>query len=391
MESLPGVNEFTRSVIERIKRVVGRGTGELHTPVLGDLEKKWLMECIDSGYVSSVGPFVTRFEQELAAFVGSNHVVAVSSGTAGLHAALLVSGVEPNDEVIVPSLTFIATANAVTYCGAVPHFVDACPSTFGIDPEALRTWLRSVARSKNGICTNSKSGRIIRAIVPVHIFGHPCRIDEIVEVAREFGLAVIEDAAESLGSSLNNRHCGTFAQIGVVSFNGNKVLTTGAGGAVFTDNEATAHRVRHLTTTAKLPHPWEFLHDSIGFNYRMANVNAAVGLAQLAQLPSFLESKRRLALQYQDAFADFEGARIYVELPNRTSNYWLQTLILDSQRKSLRDDVLRAAHLNDLKCRPAWNPLHTLAPYRMHPRASMPVTDDLTGRVINVPSSAGLA
>ena len=300
-------------IVDAVRSVVGPGPAALHEPSFGGNEWSYVKECLDSTFVSSVGKFVDRFEDDLARFTGAKYAVAVVNGTAALHIAMRMVGVVAGDEVLVPALTFVATANAVTYCGATPHFVDCEESTLGMDASALRDYLGSIARISEGACINRSTGRIIRAVVPMHAFGNPLDIEVLMEVAREFHLTVIEDAAESLGSYVAGRHTGTFGTIGTLSFNGNKTVTTGGGGALITDDSGLAKLAKHLTTTAKMPHRWEYFHDQIGFNYRMPNINAALGCAQLEQLPGFLDSKRRLFERYKSAFAHIPEVRLVEE------------------------------------------------------------------------------
>jgi aminotransferase in exopolysaccharide biosynthesis len=378
-------------VIAAIRSVIGDQAAALHEPRFAGNEWRYLRECLDSTFVSSAGKFVDRFEADLAAYTGARHAVAVVNGTAALHVALRLAQVRQNDEVLVPALTFVATANAVTYCGAVPHLADSELGTLGLDPRALRAYLQRVTEMRNGQCVNRSSGRVIRALVPMHAFGHPFDIEGMLSVAREFSLAVVEDAAESLGSYVANRHTGTFGLMGVLSFNGNKTVTTGGGGAILTDDSALAARARHLTTTAKVPHRWEYRHDEIGYNYRMPNLNAALGCAQLEQLPGFLQAKRRLYQQYAAAFTAVAGVRLLAEPRDCRSNYWLQTLLLDEQHADQRDAVLAAANDAGLMARPAWTLMHRLPAFDSCPRMPLPVAESLERRLINLPSSAHLA
>ena len=384
---------LTIPILTALREVLGppEPVHPLHVPRFAGNESRYTQECIDSTFVSSVGPFVDRFEEELAEVTGAGKVVAVVNGTAALHMALVLSGVEPGDEVLVPALTFVATAAAVRYCGAVPHFVEVEDTTLGMDPAALREHLRAVAETTtDGSCRNRRTGRRLRAMVPVHVYGQPCRIEELAELAAEYGIALVEDAAEALGSRLHGRHAGTFAPIGTLSFNGNKTLTTGGGGALLLADEATARRARHLTTTAKVPHRWEYDHDELGYNYRMPNLNAALGCAQLEQLPDFLRSKRTLFHRYREALTGVEGVRLLEERPGTESNYWLQTLILDEDRADQREDLLAATNEAGYLTRPAWKLMNHLQPYADCPTAPLPVAESLERRVINLPSSAGL-
>ena len=362
----------------------------LHEPRFSGNELKYVKECIDSTFVSSVGKFVDRFEKELADYTEAKYAVAVVNGTAALHMALLLAGVESGDEVLVPALSFVATANAVRYCDAEPHFVDSEERTLGMDPEALRIHLNSATENRSGACVNRKTGCRIRAIVAVHIFGHPCNLDVLSAVARDFNLVLIEDAAESLGSKYQGQHTGTFGLLSTFSFNGNKTITTGGGGALLTDDPELAKRAKHLTTTAKIPHRWEYLHDDVGYNYRMPNINAALGCAQLEQLPEILASKRRLFKLYQDAFQKITQVRVFAEPEDSQSNYWLQTLLLDESVIDQREKILEATNAVGLMTRPVWELLHKLAPYRDCPSAKLPVAESLKHRIVNLPSSPGL-
>ena len=385
------MSDFVERVLGAVQVALGPGKFSLHEPTFAGNESVYLKECIDSTFVSSVGPFVDRFEAELAAYTGAGQAVATVNGTSALHVALLLAGVQPDDEVLVPSLSFVATASAVRYCGGIPHFVDSSESTLGIDPAALREWLQSMTELHSGFTRNRVTGRRIPAVVPMHTFGHPCDIDGLQSVARDFNLTIVEDAAESLGSRYRDQHTGTFGMLGILSFNGNKTITTGGGGAILTNNPDLARRAKHLTTTAKVPHRWGFAHDEIGFNYRMPNVNAALGCAQLEQLPGFLASKRRLFERYLEAFENLRGVKVFGEPPSCTSNYWLQTLILDESESGRRDDILASTNDSGLMTRPAWSLLHQLKPYAEYPRAPLPVAENLEKRIVNLPSSAGLA
>lgn len=362
----------------------------LHAPVMGDLEKRRVNDAIDSTFVSSVGAFVTEFEQEIARFVGAQYAVATVNGTAALHAALLGAGVEPDDLVLTQSLSFVATCNAIHYAGASPVFVDVEASTLGLDPVALRSWLaqNAVLRTGGGAYDRA-SGRRIRACVPMHTLGHPVRIEAIAAVCAEFGLVLIEDAAESLGSFVGARHTGTFGRLGVFSFNGNKVITTGGGGMIVTDDEALAVRLKHLTTTAKKPHLWAFEHDEVGFNYRLPNLNAAFGVAQMARLPGLLASKRTVAESYRrwcgEQGWDFVVEPLAVHQGAR-SNYWLNALRLPDE--GARDAFLAATNRAGVMTRPLWTPMHRLPMYAHCLHGPLPVTERLAATIVNIPSSA---
>lgn len=374
-------------VIAALRSVIGEKSAVLHEPSFFGNEWLYLKECLDSTFVSSVGKFVDRFEADLAVFTGAKHVVAVVNGTAALHIALKLAGVNTGDEVLIPALTFVATANAVTYCGATPHFVDSEENTLGVDAVKLRDYLKHHTEQRAGQCINRKTGKIIRALVPMHTFGHPVDLDEVMAVAHDFNLALVEDAAESLGSYYHGRHTGTYALMGTLSFNGNKTITTGGGGAILTDDPELARHAKHLTTTAKLPHAWEYRHDEIGYNYRMPNINAALGCAQLEQLPAMLAAKKELFQRYQAAFATVLGIRLMEEPVQCQSNYWLQTLVLDAKCADQRDILLQATNDAGIMTRPAWVLMHELVPFRECARMDLAGAESLVQRLINIPSS----
>lgn len=381
---------FPQEIVRAIQSVVGAGPVTLHEPRFCGNEWVYLKECLDSTFVSSVGKFVDRFEADLANITGAKRAIAVVNGTAALHVSLLLAGVEAGDEVLLPALTFIATANAVSYCNATPHFVDSSERYLGMDAQALRDYLSTTTEMQSGHCINLSTGRVIRAMVPMHTFGHPVDIEALLAVAHDFHLKVIEDAAESLGSYMGGRHTGTFGLMGSLSFNGNKTITTGGGGAILTNNVELAARAKHLTTTAKLPHRWNFMHDEVGYNYRMPNLNAALGCAQLEQLTSLLDDKRRLFDYYRLAFSDIKGVRLVTEPPGCCSNYWLQTLLLDESAAAQRDAVLSATNDAGLMTRPVWTLMHRLPMYNKVPKAPLPVAESLERRLINIPSSSAL-
>lgn len=362
----------------------------LHDPVFEGNEKAYLAECIDSGYVSSVGPFVSRFESELALFVGAPYAVAAVNGTAALHLALVALGVRPGDEVIVPALTFVATASAVALAGATPHFVDVSAKTWGMDAEVLRLHLNTVGWRDGGTLVNRQTKRPIRAIMPMHTLGFPFDAEGIRAVAQDFGLSFVEDAAESLGSFSGDVHTGLIGDVGVFSFNGNKTITTGGGGALVTKNEKIALRLKHLSTTAKVPHGFEFDHDAVGYNYRMPNINAALGVAQLEQLPGLIERQRRLHEAYSSTLENLGIGVLKSENPSTKSNYWLHAFVLSDELARQRDTVLQACLDRGIPVRPLWKPINTLAPYRLSPSTPTPIASDLYSRTICLPSSASL-
>jgi perosamine synthetase len=379
---------FVESLVAAIREVVGPQPQALHEPYFAGNESRYVQECLDSTMVSSVGAFVDRFEAQLAEFTGARHAVAVVNGTAALHVALQLAGVQRGDEVLVPALTFVATSNAVSYCGAIPHFVDSEEATLGVDAKALHAYLSEIAEIRAGVCVNRSTGRVIRAVVPMHVFGHPVNLQALEAVAAQFNLVVIEDAAESLGSTYRGKQTGTFGRLASLSFNGNKTITTGGGGAILTDDAVLARRAKHMTTTAKVPHAWEYRHDELGYNYRLPNINAALGCAQMEQLPRLLEAKRRLHELYASAFAKVDGVRLMAEPEGCRSNYWLQTLVLDEATAGLRDAVLTATNDAGLMTRPVWVLNHRLPAFAHSPRMSLRTAESLERRVINIPSSA---
>jgi perosamine synthetase len=386
------VNTIAHEVARRLRKVLGTAPDKipLHEPLFLGREKEYLCECVDTGWVSSAGKFVDRFEAGLAGFTGARRAVAVVNGTCALHLALRLAGAQPGDEVLVPALTFVATANAVAHLNAVPHFVDSEELTLGMDPEKLAGHLGAVTEMRGHQCFNRQTGRRLAAIVPTHTFGHPARLSELLEVAGRYGLPVVEDAAESLGSFYKGVHTGLWGSIGVLSFNGNKTVTTGGGGAILCQDEQMADLAKHLSTTAKKPHRWAFEHDQIAFNYRMPNLNAALGCAQLEQLPRFLERKRALAAAYAEAFAGLDEVRFVLEPPGARSNYWLCALALSPALENSLADVLETTNAAGLMTRPAWNLLSTLPMYAHCPRAGLGTAASLARRLVNLPSGPAL-
>jgi perosamine synthetase len=356
----------------------------LHAPVFIGNEKKYLEECIDTTYVSSVGRFVDLFEIKVAEYTKSGKAVVCVNGTNALHLALKLVGVEQNDEVITQALTFIATANAISYCGADPLFIDVDKDTMGLSSQALEFFLANESVQKSNGCYNKSTGRRIKACVPMHTFGFPCRIDEIAAICDKFRIELVEDAAESIGSYYKGKHTGTFGKIGVLSFNGNKTITTGGGGMLLFNDGELAKKAKHLTTQAKIPHPWEFAHDEIGYNYRMPNINAAIGLAQLESLDLFIQKKRILANEYEK-FCNSKSIQFFREPENSTSNYWLNVLILDSENE--RDLFLRESNSQGVKTRPVWKLINTLKMFENCQTGSLLNSEWFEKRVVNIPSS----
>jgi aminotransferase in exopolysaccharide biosynthesis len=381
-----GKSELVRyqKTIDMVRAIYGSEFIPLHRPVFEGNEKQYLIDCIDSNFVSSVGAEVTEFEQQIAAFTGAKYAVATVNGTAALHVALQLVGVQRDDEVITQALTFIATCNALSYAGAHPVFVDVDRDTLGLSPTALRQFLVSHAEMRHGRAFNKSTGRRLTACVPMHTFGFPCRIEEIVSICDDYGIAVVEDAAESLGSYVGTRHTGTFGKLATLSFNGNKVITTGGGGMIITDDAALAAHAKHLTTTAKVPHPFEFVHDEVGYNYRLPNLNAALGCAQMERLPEMLAVKAEVSRRYADFF---ESVGITsMRAPGGTiANYWLNAIVMDSLQE--RDAFLEFTNSRGVMTRPIWRLMTHLAMFKHYQHDGLVNSLWLEDRVVNIPSS----
>lgn len=383
-------NSINSQIIKSIQSVIGVQNSGLHEPSFFGNELGYLKECIDSTFVSSVGKFVDLFESQIAEYTGSKYAIAVVNGTSALHIALKIAGVKEGHEVLVPSLSFIASANAISYCNATPHFIDSEEPTLGVDVTKLSNYLDKNTTQNSGKCINKRTGKVISTIVPMHTFGHPCDMDQLLVMAKKFNITVIEDAAESLGSFYNHKHTGTFGLLGVLSFNGNKTITTGGGGVILTNEPKLARYAKHLTTTAKLNHSWEYRHDEIGFNYRLPNLNAALGCAQLEKLQKILDAKRKLFLLYKNVFENVKGLRLVCEPQKCLSNYWLQTLLLDLDHVDQRDNILNMSNEIGLTTRPAWTLISELEPYINCPSMNLDNAKSLSMRIINIPSSANL-
>jgi len=380
-------HDFTDAFMAMVREVFS--TNEfipLHAPRFEGCEKELILKTIESTFVSSVGECVEQFEEDIAQYTGAQFAIAVSSGTAALHTALHAVGVVRNDEVITSPLTFVATCNAISYCGARPVFVDVDLDTLSLSPKSLAQFLDQHAELQaDGLCWNRSSGKVIRACVPVHNLGHPARAKEIAAACERYNIAVIEDAAESLGSLSDEQHTGRVGLIGILSFNGNKIITTGGGGALITDDAALARRLKHLTTTAKQPHPWLFRHDEIGFNYRLPNLNAALGVAQMAQLDDFVAKKRKLAKYYATWLDQWPQATIVSEPTGARSNYWLNAMLL--QDCETRDSFLCRTNEQGIMTRPMWTPMHTLPMYQNCQRSSLDNAELIESTLVNIPSS----
>ncbi len=381
---------LSNQIPKLVKKVLGAGVHRLHEPLFLGKEKIYLKNTINQNLVSSTGEYVNKFEEKIKKFTKSKFAVAVVNGTQAIYISLKACGIKQNEEVLVPALTFVGTVNAISYSGAKPHFVDSEINNFGIDCFKLENYLNKITKFKNGKCMNKNTGRVISAIVPVHIFGHPCNIEKIIKISRKFNLIVIEDAAEALGSFYKKKHLGTFGDVGCISFNGNKIITTGGGGMVITNKKQIAKKIKHLTTTAKAKHKWEYIHDEIGYNFRMPNLNAALGIAQLEKIHIFLKAKRILFKKYFEAFKRIQGVSVYEEPKNATSNYWLQTVVLKKNSISLRNKILEKLHKNLIYARPAWKLISELKPYKNSQKMNLSGAKEIYNRIINLPSSQSL-
>lgn len=363
-------------------------TVPLHAPLFIGNEKKYLNECIDTTFVSSVGKFVDRFEEEIAAYTGAQKAVVCVSGTNALHMALMLVGVEREDEVLTQALTFIATCNAISYIGAHPVFIDVDMETLGLSPNAVKAWLEKNAELKNGICYNKRTGRRVKACVPMHTFGHPVKIDELVQICNEWHIELVEDAAESIGSLYKGKHTGTFGKVGAISFNGNKTITTGGGGMLLFQDEELGKFAKHLTTQAKVPHRWAFVHDHIGYNYRMPNINAALGCAQLENLERYVENKRETAQIYADFFKNIPNITFFTEPENCRSNYWLNVVMLKD--KAAQQEFLEYTNNHGVMTRPVWELMNRLEMFKHCESDGLKNTEWLADRIVNIPSSVRL-
>lgn len=367
------------------------GTDEtvpLHAPLFIGNEKKYLNECIDTTFVSSVGAFVDRFEEEMAQYTGAKKAVVCVSGTNALHMAMMLVGVQRDDEVLTQALTFIATCNAISYIGAHPVFIDVDKDTMGLSPFAIKNWLVKNAEIKDGECYNKNSGRRIKACVPMHTFGHPVKIEDIANICKEWHIELVEDAAESIGSLYKDKHTGTFGKVGAISFNGNKTITTGGGGMLLFQDEELGKYAKHITTQAKIPHRWEFKHDHIGYNYRMPNINAALGCAQLENLDRYIASKRKTAMEYKEFFSKMPDITFFTEPENCRSNYWLNVVILKD--RNAQQEFLQYTNDYKVMTRPIWELMSRLEMFKGCETDGLKNTQWFADRVVNIPSSVRL-
>ncbi len=377
-------------VVESIQKVIGKGPHQLHEPLFFGKEMNYLKNTIKQNLVSSTGEYVNKFEKKIKEYTKAKFAIAVVNGTQAIYISLKACGVKKDEEVLVPALTFVGTVNAISYLGAKPHFVDSQIKNFGINCLKLENYLNKISKLRGTKCINKLTGKVIKAIVPVHVFGHPCDIQNIIEIAKKFNLMVVEDAAEALGSFYKKKHLGTFGDTGCISFNGNKIITTGGGGMVITNKKILAKKIKHLTTTAKIKHKWEYIHDEIGYNFRMPNLNAALGLAQLEKIHIFLKAKRALFKKYFNVFNKMKGISLYKESNNANSNYWLQTLILHKNNVNLKDKILKESHKKLIYARPVWRLISELEPYKKNQKMNLSGAKEIYNKIINLPSSQSL-
>jgi perosamine synthetase len=382
--------EIKKKLINKISETLNFKKQSLHEPILGEIETKYLNKCIKSGFVSSAGKMIGQFEDEIKKITKSNYAISVINGTEAIKISLIVSGVKKNNEVLVPSLTFVGSVSPIVQIGSIPHFIDSNIETLGVDYTKLKSYLLKNTFIKNKKTINKKTGRIIKAIIPVHIFGHPCEIDKIIKLCKSYNILVLEDAAEALGSYYKGRHLGTYGLAGCLSFNGNKIITTGSGGMIITNNKKFAVKAKHLIQTAKRPHPYEYIHDEIGYNSRMSNLNAALGIAQTKSLKKFLLIKRKILKMYSSKLKNISQVSLFLENKFSKSNYWLQTLILDDETKQLKNSILKSLNDKGIGARPAWRLISSLKPYKKFPKMDLKGAKKIYQKVINLPSGPGI-
>ncbi len=382
--------KLAKNLVNKISKISKKKKLKLHEPNITNIEKKYINEALNSTYVSTYGNLTTIFEDKIKKYTGNKFAIATINGTSALHLSLLTSDVKVNDEVLVPTLTFVGTINAIKYCSAIPHFIDSDPQTLGVDPKLLENWLEKIALIKNRKCYNKITGREIKALIAVHVFGHPCEIDKICNICKKFNIKLIEDAAGALGSFYKRVHVGNFGIAGILSFNGNKILTTGGGGIILTNNYKFAIKARLLANTSKENHKWDFLHSCVGYNYRLPNLNAALGLAQLEKLNKYLISKRNLYIKYKKIFSKIEDIKLFKEPEFSKSNYWLQTIVLNKPSLNLRNEILEYTNKNKIQTRPVWKLMHKFNWLKNSPKSNLKNAINLEKRIINIPSSTYL-
>ena len=378
---------LAKNLIKSIQKVTRSKRSNLHEPIFYGEEIKLLKSCIRSNFVSTAGPQVEVFEKKIAKLTNSRYVVACVNGTSALHLSLKLININRNCEVLLPSLNFVASANAIEYCGAVPHFIDSDRKTLGVNPEKLEKYLRKICIVKEKFCFNKKTKRKISALIAVHIFGHPCNIIKIKKICKRFKITLIEDAAEALGSYYKRKHAGMFGDIGILSFNGNKTITTGGGGALITNEKAIAQKAKLLSTTSKIPHLWKYDYDSVGYNYRLPNINSVIGIAQLNSLKKILKVKRNLFNKYKKELKKIDTVELFEEPENCKSNYWLNTVLLKDNSFHTRDYLINEINKKGIQVRPCWKLLHKLKHFSKYPSMNLDEAEKLEMKIINIPSS----
>ncbi len=385
------MNQLADQISDTLRKFFNeKGSVHLSEPSIDKVDIDEVVKCLESGWVSSAGPEITKFEELLKEMTGAKYCIATVNGTAALHLSMICSGLKPNQEVLTPALTFVGTTNPILYSNAIPHFIESEEDSLGIDAQKLKSYLKKIVLIKNGKTFNSTTGRELFGLISMHTFGLASKTKEILEVCEEFNLKLIEDAAEALGTYDNGKHVGLAGSAGILSFNGNKVITTGGGGAVITNDEEIASNVRHLSTTAKVPHAYEFIHDQIGYNYRMPNLNASLGVAQMTKLSDHLKSKRSLHSKYEDLFLDMNGVTLISELKDTKSNYWLNAILLDEENIELRNKTIESCIAKGIMVRPVWKLQSELDAFKAYPKMDLEVATSLSKRIINLPSSPGL-
>ena len=381
------VNEFRSSLLKALKGK--KKPLFLHEPFLNSKDRISLNDCLRSNKVSTAGIFTKKFENEIKRFTKSKYVLTVINGTSALHLAIIALGIKKKEEILIPSLTFVATGHAVLYNHSIPHFFDV-NENLTVDILKLDKYLKKITINRNGKCINKKSKRVIRAIIPMHTFGHVCEMDKLKKLATKYNLLVIEDAAEALGSFYKKKHAGTFGDIGVLSFNGNKIITTGMGGAILTKSKKFFDKAKHIAATSKVKKKWEYVHDQLGYNYRLPSINASIGLSQMKRINFFLKKKRNLFKKYKKEFSKLNFLKIFEEQKNIKANYWLQTIVLKKNYENLLNSILKKCHQEKILIRPSWKPLHQLNHFKKFPKMNLDSTNSLAKRIINLPSSSFL-
>ncbi len=384
------MNKISKKIVKIFKKKIKLNKVYLHEPDLNKSDSVYLKDCINQNAVSAAGKFIQKFENKILNLTKAKCVISTNSGTSALHISCILMNVKENDEVLVPAFTFVATANAIKYCGAIPHFIDIEENHFGVNVNKLDNYLKEISIKKGNFCFNKKTGRKIKAIMPVHVFGHFMKINELIKLAKKYNLSIIEDAAEAIGSYYKNKHAGTFGHIGVLSFNGNKTITCGAGGAILTNNKKVAQKARHLIATAKIAHPYNYIHDEVGFNYRMANLNAALGYSQIKRIKKILKKKRKLFNFYDKIFKGNIYFKLINEPKKSKSNFWLQTILINEKYSKFTKKIIEDLNDKKIYVRPGWELMNNLKHFKNCPKMDLSIAKRICKRIINIPSSSFL-